>query len=272
MPQSILRQTLHSMLLQHNRKGEILVFPAWPAGWETSFKLHAPGGVVVSARCINDTVQDLVVTPASALARVRVVGCKTDDDVDADTESLFGVDAHGGERVNIEVPASDTEQLTLALTRTEEHRRAGRAVQLKLTGRYLIRQPLDFALAPSSTHLTTRLLPKLTVLGPAVIDGGVDIDGWTRESSRSWLFSAPVPESASIANTSIITQMWAGDQRVPPARTPVLHYCSTGVVNATTGMTQSIIVSSNVSKLITNQLKDLATVRLFMYRESSTCR
>merc|ERR1712185_822923 len=42
MPQSILRQTLHSMLLQHNRKGEILLFPAWPAGWEVSFKLHAP--------------------------------------------------------------------------------------------------------------------------------------------------------------------------------------------------------------------------------------
>lgn len=31
MPQSILRQTLHSMLLQHNKQGQILVFPAWPS-------------------------------------------------------------------------------------------------------------------------------------------------------------------------------------------------------------------------------------------------
>jgi hypothetical protein len=76
MPQAILRQTLHSMLLQHSRSGEILLFPAWPAGWDVSFKLHAPKGTVVEARCVNGTIS-LSVTPASRRADVRVLGCKT---------------------------------------------------------------------------------------------------------------------------------------------------------------------------------------------------
>ena len=75
MPQSIMRQTLHSMLLQHNHKGEILLFPAWPKGWDVSFKLHAPLGTVVSARCVNGSVVGLMVTPASRRADVRVLGC-----------------------------------------------------------------------------------------------------------------------------------------------------------------------------------------------------
>lgn len=76
MPQSILRQTLHSMLLQHTSKGELLLFPAWPAGWDVSFKLHAPRGTVVQGRCANGTVEGLLVTPTSRLADVRVLGCE----------------------------------------------------------------------------------------------------------------------------------------------------------------------------------------------------
>ena len=76
MPQSILRQTLHSMLLQHTPKGELLLFPSWPAGWDVSFKLHAPRGTVVQGRCTNGTVEGLLVTPASRLADVRVLGCE----------------------------------------------------------------------------------------------------------------------------------------------------------------------------------------------------
>ena len=75
MPQNILRQTLHSMLLQHNRKGQILLFPTWPSGWDVSFKLHAPRGTVVVARCVNGSVEGLQVIPASRMADVRVLGC-----------------------------------------------------------------------------------------------------------------------------------------------------------------------------------------------------
>jgi hypothetical protein len=63
------------MLLQHNRKHEILLFPAWPAGWDVSFKLHAPGGTVVQARCVKGALDGLVVTPSSRHADVRLIGC-----------------------------------------------------------------------------------------------------------------------------------------------------------------------------------------------------
>ena len=81
MPQSILRQTLHSMVLQHNRAGELLLFPAWPVHWDVSFKLHAPMGTVVEARCVNGSVSHLVVTPTARLKDVRLLGCKADDTI-----------------------------------------------------------------------------------------------------------------------------------------------------------------------------------------------
>ena len=77
MPQSILRQTLHSMLLQHTEAGEILLFPAWPADWDVAFKLHAPQGTIVSARCVNGSVSELIVTPAHRFTDVRVMGCNS---------------------------------------------------------------------------------------------------------------------------------------------------------------------------------------------------
>jgi len=83
MPQNILRQTLHSMLLQHTAKGELLLFPAWPAGWDVSFKLHAPGGTTVQGRCVNGTVNSLTVTPATRWADVHVLGCEQQATADA---------------------------------------------------------------------------------------------------------------------------------------------------------------------------------------------
>jgi hypothetical protein len=65
------------MLLQHTDAGEILLFPAWPADWEVAFKLHAPQNTVVSARCVNGSISDLVVTPASRHGDVRVLGCNS---------------------------------------------------------------------------------------------------------------------------------------------------------------------------------------------------
>ena len=77
MPQSILRQTLHNMLLQHTEAGQILLFPAWPSDWEVAFKLHAPQDTIVSARCTNGSISNLVVTPASRRGDVRVLGCNS---------------------------------------------------------------------------------------------------------------------------------------------------------------------------------------------------
>ena len=73
MPQSILRQTLHSMLLQHNKEGQILIFPAWPSDWDVSFKLHAPRGTTVEACCANGSITKLQVSPPSRKGDVRIL-------------------------------------------------------------------------------------------------------------------------------------------------------------------------------------------------------
>ncbi len=51
MPQSILRQTLHSMLLQHNKQGQILVFPAWPSEYVCRFPACDPLSTLMAACC-----------------------------------------------------------------------------------------------------------------------------------------------------------------------------------------------------------------------------
>ena len=63
------------MLLQHNQRNQLLLFPALPRDWDVSFKLHGPGGTVVSAKCVNNTVVQLEVVPASRRSDVVVVGC-----------------------------------------------------------------------------------------------------------------------------------------------------------------------------------------------------
>lgn len=39
---------MQEMLLQEVN-GKILLFPAWPRGWDVHFKLHAPGQTTVEA-------------------------------------------------------------------------------------------------------------------------------------------------------------------------------------------------------------------------------
>lgn len=55
--------TLQLMLLQADGE-KILIAPAWPAGWDVEFKLHAPGNTTVEAAIRNGKVEDLKVTPA----------------------------------------------------------------------------------------------------------------------------------------------------------------------------------------------------------------
>ena len=77
MPQSIMRQTLHSMLLQYTSAGEILLFPAWPPGWDVAFRLHAPRGTVVTGRCVRGVLVNLTVTPIARRTDVRLLGCNS---------------------------------------------------------------------------------------------------------------------------------------------------------------------------------------------------
>ena len=68
----ILVKALQAMLMQCDGK-EILLLPAWPAGWEADFKLHAPYATTVRGSIRGGDVVDLVVTPAERLADVRVM-------------------------------------------------------------------------------------------------------------------------------------------------------------------------------------------------------
>ena len=52
-PQATMIQTVHDMLVQEI-DGKVVVAPAVPKAWKDySFRLHAPGGVVVDAKCVD---------------------------------------------------------------------------------------------------------------------------------------------------------------------------------------------------------------------------
>jgi hypothetical protein len=61
----------HLMLLQTvDRK--ILLLPAWPQGWDVSFRLHAPDRTVVEGRVQGNKLTRLVVEPASRRADIEI--------------------------------------------------------------------------------------------------------------------------------------------------------------------------------------------------------
>ena len=121
--------------------------------------------------------------------------------------------------VDIACAASDSRALATALREADGHRRAGREVHLQLEGRYILDIPLSFALAGAAAAPPGRM-PRLVVRGPAVLDGGIRIGGWSRDATRPWLWVAPVP--AALRAGGAVMQMFDGERRVPPARTPVL--------------------------------------------------
>jgi hypothetical protein len=55
---------LQQMLLQTDGD-RILLFPAWPATWDVSFNIHAPGQTVVEGELKGGALVRLAVTPAS---------------------------------------------------------------------------------------------------------------------------------------------------------------------------------------------------------------
>ncbi len=68
---SVCQNTVQSMLMQADEK-KIILLPAWPRGWNASFKLHAPRKTVVEARVENGEVKDLKVTPESRRKDVTI--------------------------------------------------------------------------------------------------------------------------------------------------------------------------------------------------------
>ena len=64
-----IQNILQSMLVQCEGR-KIFLLPAWPKGWDCSFRLHAPYRTVVEGRVENGELKDLVVTPSSRRADV----------------------------------------------------------------------------------------------------------------------------------------------------------------------------------------------------------
>ena len=62
---------LQEMLMQTDGK-IIRLLPAWPKGWNGSFKLNAPYGTTVEGRIENGSVMDLKVAPAERMKDVMI--------------------------------------------------------------------------------------------------------------------------------------------------------------------------------------------------------
>jgi hypothetical protein len=64
---------LQEMLMQTDGK-RIYVFPAWPAGWDVDFMLHAPYKTVVEGSLRNGEIKKLQVTPEARHKDLHVIG------------------------------------------------------------------------------------------------------------------------------------------------------------------------------------------------------
>ncbi|HTD99891.1 MAG TPA: DUF5703 domain-containing protein [Mucilaginibacter sp.] len=60
---------LQQMLMQVDGK-KIMLLPAWPAGWDADFKLHAPYNTTVEGKVVKGKLINLKVTPASRTSDV----------------------------------------------------------------------------------------------------------------------------------------------------------------------------------------------------------
>jgi hypothetical protein len=63
-------KTLQIMLLQAEDR-DIRLLPAWPAGWDADFKLHAPDNTVVEGRVRGGKLVELNVKPKSRKADIE---------------------------------------------------------------------------------------------------------------------------------------------------------------------------------------------------------
>ena len=53
----------------------LLLFGAWPDGWDADFKLWASGPTVIEGRCVNGTLTALTVSPEGRRSDVVLLGC-----------------------------------------------------------------------------------------------------------------------------------------------------------------------------------------------------
>lgn len=69
----ILMKTFQSMIMQVDGD-KIFLLPAWPKGWEGSFKLHAPRRTIIEGTIRGGEIENLKVSPESRRKDVEIVG------------------------------------------------------------------------------------------------------------------------------------------------------------------------------------------------------
>ena len=107
-----------------------------------------------------------------------------------------------GQRPVVEhAAASSLDGLHEALARARVHRAAGRDVLVQLHGRYELDSTLDLGAELQSASDGMAHHGAVTLRGPAVLDGGVQISGWVKDPARPWLFVAKVP--AALQGTNV---------------------------------------------------------------------
>jgi alpha-L-fucosidase 2 len=70
---SVAQLGVQYMLLQ-TQGNSILLFPAWPQGWDVHFKLYTAQQTTVEAICKNGKITLLTVTPSSRRSSVQIIG------------------------------------------------------------------------------------------------------------------------------------------------------------------------------------------------------
>ena len=64
--------TMTQLMLMQPVGRRILLLPAWPPGWDVSFRLHAPGHTIIEGRVEGNKVTQLVVEPDSRRADIEI--------------------------------------------------------------------------------------------------------------------------------------------------------------------------------------------------------
>ena len=136
-------------------------------------------------------------------------------------------------------------------------------MHLKLRGHIKLDRPLAIPAQQDNARGARAAWPQLILRGPAIVDGGVSVVNWTRDTRRPWLYSAPVPVELSLPAEKSITQLWDGEKRIPLARTPILHYSHLGTLNATSGLARSVVFNS--TRGIPRDFEPSLGVLLFIY-------
>ena len=138
-----------------------------------------------------------------------------------------GVAGGGVDVVEVGRGAGELQAAVAAAVRARQLLRRGATLKLA-PGRHYLPRTLRITAPPADPH--PGLVPAMSIESadvgnPAILDGGVVLDGFAPVPGRPWLFAARVP--ASMPAAAPIAQLFVAGERRLPARSPTLTYNAT---------------------------------------------